>query len=368
MICQTPSSTPSNSHSQHIRISQYSTTKYTFIQMEAAASMLAFCLLLAINISCSSGSFHVLVKDFKQKELKTKDENAVHIWRKALVVHDFANPSVTPYPTTPITNPVTTPITTNPVTTPATVTVPPDTSSPTTVTVPVTNPVVSTVPITNPVTTPSTTYNPGGQPVSITNPGPTYPNPTVPATTPVVAQPVTATNAPAIPGQSWCVARSGVAETDVQAALDYACGIGGADCATIQQGGSCYNPNTMQNHASYAFNSYYQRNPVQTSCDFGGTAFITNMNPSSGSCIYPTWSSSSALPNSVSPITTYPTVTPTTPPSSGANPVSSGSPPVMFMPAMANTSSTSKSNALEPFIACVVMMTSIITWKLVLDV
>ncbi|KAK6121050.1 hypothetical protein DH2020_045201 [Rehmannia glutinosa] len=51
---------------------------------------------------------------------------------------------------------------------------------------------------------------PGGQPV--TNPVTTYnPAPTGgdPATTPVVGPPGTATNAPAVPGQSWCVARSG---------------------------------------------------------------------------------------------------------------------------------------------------------------
>ncbi|XP_073269688.1 uncharacterized protein [Primulina huaijiensis] len=363
--------------------------------MDTAASISTFCFLLAIRISCSSGSLHILVKDFKQNELGMKDEHTLHISRKGLVGnirHDFTNPSVTPYPTTPITNPVTAPPITNPVTTPATATVPPSTSSPVTVTipsvnpVPITNPANPTMPITNPVTTPSTTYNnPVGQPVTNINPGTTYPNPTVPVTTPVVAQPVTTTNAPAVPGQSWCVARSGVAETDVQAALDYACGIGGADCAAIQQGGSCYNPNTMQNHASYAFNSYYQRNPVQTSCDFGATAFITNMNPSSGSCIYHTWSSSSALPNSVAPpITTNPTTSPTTvPASSGATPVSSGTPPVIFptgtpalggaatgyseMPPMANTSSTSMSNGLQPFIGYVAMMTSLITWKLILD-
>jgi hypothetical protein len=43
---------------------------------------------------------------------------------------------------------------------------------------------------------------------------------------------------------------------------------------------SCFNPDTVRDHASYAFNSYYQKNPVQTSCDFGGTAVLTSTNPS----------------------------------------------------------------------------------------
>ncbi|CAK9158361.1 unnamed protein product [Ilex paraguariensis] len=242
------------------------------------------------------------IKEFEQKELKREEEQIFHSSHRELLdkfnyritQHDSINPPTTIFPTTPITNPVTTPVT-----------VPPDSSAPTVVTIPSTNPVTVTpnpastpltvpstnpvpvpytspidspVPITNPVTTPST--NPGAQPV--TNPVTTYPpSGGVPVTTPVtvpVTPPVTA-NSPAVPGQSWCVVKSGTLETALQSALDYACGIGGADCSTIQQSGSCYNPNTLQNHASYAFNSYFQKNPTQSSCDFGGTAMITNVNP-----------------------------------------------------------------------------------------
>ncbi|XVE89501.1 hypothetical protein DITRI_Ditri20bG0001700 [Diplodiscus trichospermus] len=190
--------------------------------------------------------------------------------------------------TVPSTNPVTiTPA--NPAATPA----PIPTTTP--VTVPSTNPNNPTVPITNPVTTPAPITVPGAPPV--TNPVTTYPAPTggVPVSTPVTnpVPPPQTTNAPAVPGQSWCVARTGVSETSIQAALDYACGIGGADCSQIQQGANCYNPNTLQNHASYAFNSYYQKNPAPTSCDFGGAATIVNTNPSSGSCIYPSSASQS---------------------------------------------------------------------------
>ncbi|KAJ8485869.1 hypothetical protein OPV22_018354 [Ensete ventricosum] len=89
---------------------------------------------------------------------------------------------------------------------------------------------------------------------------------------------------------------------EMEVALDYACGYGGADCSAIQQGGSCYNPDTVHDHASYAFNDYYQRNPIPTSCDFGGTAVFTNVDPSTSTCRYPSTSTSSTVLN-----TTYPT-------------------------------------------------------------
>lgn len=147
--------------------------------------------------------------------------------------------------------------------------------SPTT-TLPPTKPAYNPIPTTNPaISTPITV--PGQQP--ITNPVTTYPNvPTTTSVTNPVVPPSTA-NSAAVPGQSWCVAKSGAPQTALQSALDYACGAG-ADCSQIQQGASCYNPTTLQNHASYAFNSFYQKNPAPTSCDFGGTATLVNVNPS----------------------------------------------------------------------------------------
>ncbi|CAL9203211.1 uncharacterized protein LOC135631192 isoform X1 [Musa acuminata AAA Group] len=218
----------------------------------------------------------------------------------------------------PITNPVTTPITipstnpapaivtvpsTNPVTvlptipTMSPVNIPPMNPVSTPITVPATDPfstpvTTPVVPVTNPATTP-TTY-PTNPPV--TNPVTSYPF-TPPVSTPSILPPVTVPSTvpitPATSGQTWCVAKAGTPDAALQLALDYACGIGSADCSAIQPTGSCYNPDTLQAHASYAFNSYYQKNPVASSCDFAGTAMLVNANPSTATCIFP---SSSSVP------------------------------------------------------------------------
>ncbi|MCL7042886.1 hypothetical protein MKW94_016102 [Papaver nudicaule] len=256
------------------------------------------------------------IEESKQNELDREEEQILHSSRRELLLHeDITN--ITPF--TPITFP-----TVNP-TTPTIITVPstnPDTvmpSNPTAIPVPIssTNPLPTMTPI-NPVTTPITV--PATNPVNPLVPGITTPvtvpvtppmdnpvtNPfpppvnvpvTNPVTTPVTTNPVTSpvtttpvTNNPPtnpISGQSWCVAKTGAPVSTLQAALDYACGINPAACSAIQSSGNCYNPNTLQSHASYAFNSYYQKNPVPTSCDFGGAATLVNVNPKTWSRIYP---------------------------------------------------------------------------------
>ncbi|KAF9587877.1 hypothetical protein IFM89_006131 [Coptis chinensis] len=143
---------------------------------------------------------------------------------------------------------------------------------------------ITTVPLINPLNPTTTT------PVT---------NPVANPMTPTITNPVTSPNvaSPASSGGSWCVAVQGASQTALQVALDYACGYGGADCSAIQPGGSCYNPNTPHDHASHAFNNYYQKNPTPTSCNFGGTAIITNVDPSSGGCQYASTSTSSSVLN-----------------------------------------------------------------------
>ncbi|CAL5345402.1 unnamed protein product [Camellia sinensis] len=88
-------------------------------------------------------------------------------------------------------------------------------------------------------------------------------------------------------GTNWCVALAGVPQVDLQNALDWACGLGMADCGPIQSGGACFEPDTLLSHASYAFNYYYQQNGnSDIACNFGGTATLTKSNPSYGKCVY----------------------------------------------------------------------------------
>ena len=78
----------------------------------------------------------------------------------------------------------------------------------------------------------------------------------------------------------WCVAKPTVPDPIIQEAMDYACGKG-ADCEAIKPDGLCFQPNTLFAHASYAFNSYWQRTKVAGgTCDFGGTAMLVTVNPS----------------------------------------------------------------------------------------
>lgn len=85
-------------------------------------------------------------------------------------------------------------------------------------------------------------------------------------------------------GTTWCVASAGASQKDLQNALDWACGLGMTDCSAIQEGGACYQPDTLLSHASYAFNSYFQQNGnSDIACNFGGTAVVTSRDPSKSS-------------------------------------------------------------------------------------
>ncbi|KAK3184504.1 hypothetical protein Dsin_031790 [Dipteronia sinensis] len=88
--------------------------------------------------------------------------------------------------------------------------------------------------------------------------------------------------------EQWCIADEQTPDDELQGALDWACGgSGGADCSKIQVNQPCYYPNTVRDHASYAFNSYYQKYKHKGgSCYFKGAAMITELDPSHNSCHY----------------------------------------------------------------------------------
>nr|GEY24492.1 glucan endo-1,3-beta-glucosidase 1 [Tanacetum cinerariifolium] len=76
--------------------------------------------------------------------------------------------------------------------------------------------------------------------------------------------------------QTYCVVMDGVDGKTLQTTLDWACGPGRANCSEIQLGENCYQPNNVKNHASYAFDSYYEKQGRSArSCDFKGVAMIT---------------------------------------------------------------------------------------------
>ncbi|XP_057436836.1 glucan endo-1,3-beta-D-glucosidase-like [Lotus japonicus] len=88
-------------------------------------------------------------------------------------------------------------------------------------------------------------------------------------------------------GASWCVAKQGVSDAQLQANLDYVCSQSNIDCGPIQSGGACFEPDTVASHASFAMNLYYQTSGRNSwNCDFSQTGMLVSQNPSYNACIY----------------------------------------------------------------------------------
>eukprot|EP00261_Vitis_vinifera_P017654 XP_010647425.2 PREDICTED: PLASMODESMATA CALLOSE-BINDING PROTEIN 1-like [Vitis vinifera] len=91
-------------------------------------------------------------------------------------------------------------------------------------------------------------------------------------------------------GADWCVARPDAPEAELQKGMDYACQFG-QTCSHLRPGESCYLPNTVKDHASYAYNSYYQTHKFGPeggkACYFNGTGMYVYSDPSYDGCVYP---------------------------------------------------------------------------------
>lgn len=149
-------------------------------------------------------------------------------------------------------------------------------------------------------TVPSPPYLEPSPPYNVPSPSPSgggivpsppssFPSPTggsVPS--PTVFQPPVVYPPPSVPpppnvaptSALWCVAKPTVPDPIIQEAMNYACW-SGADCDSIQPNGPCFEPNSVYAHASYAFNSYWQKTKANGgTCEFGGTAMLIAVDPS----------------------------------------------------------------------------------------
>uniref|UniRef100_A0A6N2NAA3 X8 domain-containing protein n=1 Tax=Salix viminalis TaxID=40686 RepID=A0A6N2NAA3_SALVM len=83
--------------------------------------------------------------------------------------------------------------------------------------------------------------------------------------------------------QTYCAAKEGADPKMLQAALDWACGPGKVNCSAMLQGEACYEPDNVIAHATYAFNSYYNRmGKAPGTCDFNGVGCYHYYKPDTG--------------------------------------------------------------------------------------
>ncbi|KAJ7969276.1 Glucan endo-1,3-beta-glucosidase [Quillaja saponaria] len=104
-----------------------------------------------------------------------------------------------------------------------------------------------------------------------------------PTSTYTASAPISSSN----PTKKWCVTKRNASDEALQSKVDYVCSTG-VDCGPIKNGGSCFKPNTVRSHASYAMNAYYQAfGRHDSDCDFNHTGAVTFTDPSYETCTYP---------------------------------------------------------------------------------
>ncbi|KAD4982304.1 hypothetical protein E3N88_18975 [Mikania micrantha] len=80
--------------------------------------------------------------------------------------------------------------------------------------------------------------------------------------------------------EDWCIADEQTPDDELQRAMVWACE-NGADCSKIEANQPCFEPNTIKDHASFAFNSYFQRMKAKgATCYFNSAALVTDLDPS----------------------------------------------------------------------------------------
>ncbi|CAA0376493.1 unnamed protein product [Arabidopsis thaliana] len=84
----------------------------------------------------------------------------------------------------------------------------------------------------------------------------------------------------------WCMENPYAYFRRVISSLKWACK-NGADCSPLEKGGRCQDLDNYRSQASYAFNDYYQKNPIPRNCDFNGAAVLTVQDPSTPTCKFP---------------------------------------------------------------------------------
>ncbi|KAK9696937.1 hypothetical protein RND81_08G005800 [Saponaria officinalis] len=87
--------------------------------------------------------------------------------------------------------------------------------------------------------------------------------------------------------KAWCVAKPSTSDGDLRSNIEFVCQQQGFRCNIIQEGGQCYTPNTLINHASVVMNLYFQKyGHFDHSCSFLGTGLIVLTDPSYENCLY----------------------------------------------------------------------------------
>lgn len=82
---------------------------------------------------------------------------------------------------------------------------------------------------------------------------------------------------------TWCVAKPSASKEELTNNIYFACQtLKETNCTqVIGNGGCCFEPDTLINHASVVMNSYYVENGRNAwNCDFKGTGLVTVTDPS----------------------------------------------------------------------------------------